>query len=117
MGLFQKFPKNFSDSIDGGLHRTFGAPVYLGNLRKRKTIQGIEQKPLPLSVGAERQHGQKFIQRFPLANQFLRRGTIGQAALRGDYVLVKLASVPVPPLFVGKVLRLVVLSSVQIFGV
>ena len=37
----------------------------------------MEQKPLPLGVGAERQHRQNFIQRFPLADQFFRRGAVG----------------------------------------
>ena len=59
-------------------------------------------------VGTECQHHQNFIQRFPLADQFLRGGAVGQAALRSDYVLVKFAPVPMPPLFVGKVLRFVV---------
>ena len=71
-------------------------------------MQGIEQEPLPLGVGTECQHRQNFIQRFPLTNQILRGGAVGQAALRGDYVLVKLSPVPVTPLFMGKVLRLVV---------
>ena len=56
----------------------------------------MEQKPLPLGVGAERQHRQNFIQRFPLADQFLRGGAVGQAALGTDYVLVTLAPVPIP---------------------
>ena len=34
--------------------------------------------------------------RFPLADQFLRGGAAGQAALGGDYVLVTLAPVPIP---------------------
>ena len=56
----------------------------------------MEQKPLPLGVGAERQHRQNFIQRFPLADQFFRGGAVGQAALGADYVLVTLAPVPIP---------------------
>ena len=108
MGLFQKFPKNFSGSVDGGLYRTFGTAAHLGNLRIGEIMQGVEQKPLPLGGGAERQHRQNFIQRFPLADQFLRGSTIGQAALGADYVLVTLAPVPMPPLFMGKVFRLVV---------
>ena len=108
MGLFPEFLKSFSDSVDGSLYRTFGTTAHLGNLRIAEIVQRIEQEPLPLGVGAERQHRQNFIQRFPLADQFLRGSTVGQAALGADYVLITLTPIPVPPLFMGKVLRLVV---------
>ena len=58
------------DSVDGGLHRTFGTAAQLGNLRIAEIMQGIEQEPLPLGIGAERQHRQNFVQRFPMADQF-----------------------------------------------
>ena len=56
------------------------------------------RKPLPLGRSAEGQHRQNFDQRFLLADQFLRGGAVGQNALGGNYVLVTLAPVPVPPL-------------------
>ena len=62
-------------------------------------VQRIKQKPLPLGGGAEGQHRQNFVQRFLLADQFLRGGTVRQNALDSNYVLVTLAPVPVPPLF------------------
>ena len=61
-------------------------------------VQRIKQKPLPLGGGAEGQHRQNFVQRFLLADQFLRGGAVGQNALGGNYVLVTLAPVPMPPL-------------------
>ena len=96
MGLFPEFLKSFSDSVDGSLYRTFGTTAHLGNLHIAEIVQGIEQEPLPLGVGAERQNRQNFIQCFPLADQFFRGGAIGQAALGADYVLVTLAPVPIP---------------------
>ncbi len=95
MGLFPEFLKSFSDSVDGSLYRTFGTTAHLGNLHIAEIVQGIEQEPLPLGVGAERQNRQNFIHRFPLTDQFLRCGTVGQAALRSDYVFVTLAPVPI----------------------
>ena len=62
-------------------------------------VQRIKQKPLPLGGGAEGQHRQNFVHRFLLADQFLRGGAVGQNALGGNYVLVTLAPVPMPPLF------------------
>ena len=85
-----------------------GAAAHLGNLRIAEIIQGIEQEPFPLGGSAESQHRQDFIQCFPLANQFFRCGAVGQAALRGDYVLVKFAAIPMPPLFMEQVLRFVI---------
>ena len=76
-----------------------GAAAPPSNLRIAVIIQRIEQKPLPLGGSTEGQHRQNFIQRLPLADQFLRGGTVGQNAMGGDYVLVTLASVPAPPLF------------------
>ncbi len=61
-------------------------------------VQRIKQKPLPLGGGAEGQHRQNFVHRFLLADQFLRGGAVGQNALGGNYVLVTLAPVPMPPL-------------------
>ena len=65
-------------------------------------VQRIKQKPLPLGGGAEGQHRQNFIQRFLLADQFLRGSAVGQKTLGGDYVLVTFASVPMPPLLAVK---------------
>ena len=76
-----------------------GAAAPPSNLRIAEIVQRIEQKPLPLGRCAEGQHRQNFIQRFLLADQFLRGGAVGQNALGGNYVLVTLAPVPVPPLF------------------
>ena len=69
------------------------------DLRIAVIVQRIEQKPLPLGFGAEGQHRHNFIQRLPLADQFLRGGAVGQNALGGNYVFVTLAPVPMPPLF------------------
>ena len=63
-----------------------GAAAYPTNLRIAVIVQRIEQKPLPLGGGAEGQHCQNFIQRFLLADQFLRGGTVGQNTLGGDSV-------------------------------
>ena len=57
------------------------------DLRIAVIVQRIEQKPLPLGFGAEGQHRHNFIQRLPLADQFLRGGAVGQNALGGDYVM------------------------------
>ena len=76
-----------------------GAAAPPSNLRIAEIVQRIEQKPLPLGRCAEGQHRQNFIQRFLLADQLLRGGTVGQNTLGGNYVLVTLAPVPVPPLF------------------
>ena len=106
--FFEEFHKLFADGLNAVMDSSLGTVLHLGNLRIAEIVQRIEQKPLPLGGGAERQHRQNFIQRFPLAYQFLRGSTIGQAALGADYVLVTLAPVPMPPLFMGKVFRLVV---------
>ena len=45
-------------------------------------------------------------QSFPLTYNVLRGGLIGQQPLGSSYVLVKLAAVPMPPPFVGKILSL-----------
>ena len=75
-----------------------GAAAHLPNFCIAVIVQRIEQKPLLLGVGAEGQHCQNFIQRFLLTDQFFRGGAVGQNALGGNYVLVTLAPVPVPPL-------------------
>ena len=46
-------------------------------------MNAVEQEPLPLGKSAEHQHRQNFIQSFPLAGQFLRRGAVWQTALGG----------------------------------
>ena len=61
-------------------------------------VQRIKQKPLPLGGGAEGQHRQNFVHRFLLADQFLRGCAVGQNALGGNYVLVTLMAIPMPPL-------------------
>ena len=105
MGLFPEFLKSFSDSVDGSLYRTFGTTAHLGNLHIAEIVQGIEQEPLPLGVGAERQNRQNFIHRFPLTDQFLRCGTVGQATSTDTNLPLILMVISI------------VLSSVQIFGV
>ena len=75
--LFPEFPENIFDGVDGLSDRTFGTAAHLGNLRIAEIIQRIEQEPLPLGGSAESQHRQNFIQRFPLADQFFRRGAVG----------------------------------------
>ena len=75
-----------------------GAAAHSPNLRIAVIIQRIEQKTLSLGGSAESQHIQSFTQCFPLADQLLRGGAVGQNALGGDYVLVTLAPVPMPPL-------------------
>ncbi len=72
------------------------------NFRIAEIVQRIEQKPLPLGRRTEGQHRQNFIQRFLLADQFLRGGAVGQNALGGNYVFVTLAPVPMPPLLAVK---------------
>ena len=92
-----------------------GATAYFGHFVIAEIIQGMEQKPLPLLLGTKGQYRHNLVQRFPLANHILRGGTVvGQAALGGNYVLVIAAPVPMPPLFMGKVLRLTV-SPVKVF--
>ena len=76
-----------------------GAAAQLPNFRIAVIVQRIEQKPLPLGLGAEVQHRQNFLQRLLLADQFLRGSAVGQNALGSDYVLVTFAPIPVPPLF------------------
>ena len=49
-----------------------GAAAQMPNFRIAVIVQRIEQKPLPLGFGAEGQHRQNFLQRFLLADQFLR---------------------------------------------
>ena len=80
--------------MDGSL----GAAAHFSDFRIAIIVQRIEQKPFPLGLGAEGQHRQNFLQRFPLAYQFLRGGAVGQNTLGGDYVLVTFAPIPVPPL-------------------
>ena len=75
------------------------AAAQLPNFRIAVIVQRIEQKTLPLGLGAEGQHRHHFIQRLPLADQFLRGGTVGQNALGGDYVLVTFTPILMPPLF------------------
>ena len=75
-----------------------GAAAQPPNLRIAVIVERIEQKPLPLGRRTEGQNRQNFLQSFLLADQFLRSGAVGQTALGGNYVLVTLVSVPVPPL-------------------
>ena len=49
-----------------------GAAAHPPNLRIAEIVQRIEQKPLPLGRRTEGQHRQNFLQRFLLADQFLR---------------------------------------------
>ena len=95
----EKFEKLFPNALDAVIDCGLGAAAPPSNLRIAVIVQRIEQKPLPLGGSTEGQHRQNFIQRFLLADQFLRGGAVGQNALGGNYVLVTLAPVPVPPLF------------------
>jgi hypothetical protein len=143
--FFEEFHKLFADGLNAVMDSSLGTVLHLGNLRIAEIVQRIEQEPLPLGVGTERQNRQNFIQRFPLADQFLWGGAVGQAALGGDYVLVIFAPVPIPltlpvefpivPLGLFQIVSnlaltstetnrplilmviSIVLSSVQIFGV
>ena len=94
----EKFEKLFPNTLNAVMDCGLGAAAQMPNFRIAVIVQRIEQKPLPLGLGAEGQHRQNFIQRFLLADQFLRGGAVGQNALGGNYVLVTLAPVPVPPL-------------------
>ena len=76
--LSEIFQKLFSDSIDTFKNRNIGASADFSYLLIAKIVERMEQEPLPLGIGTKRQHRQNFIQRFPLADQFLRRGTVGQ---------------------------------------
>lgn len=71
--LFEIFPHRH----DAVTYCVLGATAHFSNLHIAEIVQRIEQEPLPLGVGTERQHRQNFIQRFPLADQFFRRGAVG----------------------------------------
>ena len=71
-------------------------------------VQGIEQEPAALGLGAGVQDGHQLAQRFHAAQVFLRRFAVDTHALGSNYVFVKLPAIPMPPLFMGQVLGLVV---------
>lgn len=67
-----------------------------------------------MRLGAAVQNRKQFMERFFPAKIVLRRFTISAHALGKSYVLVKLPSVPMPPLLMCKVFRLVV-GAVKLF--
>ena len=98
--VFEKILKLFSGRLHGIPHGVLGAAVQPGDLLIAQSVQRVEQEPAALCGGAALQHGKQFVQRFPPANVLLWRFLVG-AALGGDYVLVKLPYVPMPPLLMG----------------
>ena len=94
----EKLEKLFPNTLNAVMDCGLGAAAHQPNLRIAEIIQRIERKPLPLGLGTEGQHRQNFLQRFLLADLFLRGGRGRQMALGGYYVLVTFAPVPVPPL-------------------
>ena len=93
---------------NGALHRTLGAAAQGSDFRKTQPVQGIEQEPAALGLGAGVQDGHQLPQRFHAAKVVLRRFAVDTHALGGNYVLVKLPAIPVPPLLMEQVLGLVV---------
>ena len=86
----------------------FGAAAQHTNLCKAQSLKRIEQEPAALGLGTGVQNSHQLMQRFHAAKVFLRRFAVNAHALGKSYVLVKLPPVPMPPLFMGKVFRLVI---------
>ena len=112
MGLFPKFLKFFLDRIDRSLDSSLRASTQLSDFLIAEIIQSMEQKPLPLFLGAEGQYSHNLVQRFPLADHILRGGQVRQVSLGSNYVLVKFALIPMPPLFMIEIFCLA-FASVQ----
>jgi len=80
----------------------FRAMTHFSHFVIAEIIECVEQKPLPLFLGAKGQYGHDLIKSFPPANHILWGGTIWQAALSGNYVLVPFPSIPIPLLLTVK---------------
>ncbi len=87
---------------------TLEQPHTVPDLRKGQPVQGIEQEPAALGLGAGVQDGHQLAQRFHAAKVFLRRFAVDTYALGGNYVFVKLPAIPMPPLLMGQVFGFVV---------
>ena len=111
----QIFFENFSDSLNGIAHGIFGTAVHRSDLVIGVLINRIEQKTLPLNRRTTIQNGQELCQGFPLANDVLRSGLVGQKSLGGNYVFVELTIILMPSLFMVKILGLA-LALVVTFG-
>ena len=77
---YTPFPDFFENIFDSGnrlLYCPFRAAAQRSNIRIAEVIQNMEQKPLPLLLGAEGQYRHNLVQRFPLADHILRGGTVG----------------------------------------
>jgi hypothetical protein len=92
--VFEEFQKNFSDRFNGITHSVLGASADFSDFLIAEIIESMEQKPLPLLLGAESQHRQDFPAGFHAAHILLRRFAAGQTSLGDNYVLVIAALVP-----------------------
>jgi hypothetical protein len=92
--LSEKFQKLFSDSFDTFKNRYIGASADFSYFLIAKIVERMEQKPLPLFLGAKRQYRQDFPAGFHTTHILLRRFTVGQPALGNNYVLVIASLVP-----------------------
>jgi hypothetical protein len=92
--LPEKFQKFFSDSRDAFENRNIRASADFSDFLIAEIVESMEQKPLPLLLGAESQHRKNFPAGFHAANILLWRFAIGQTALGDNYVLVIATLVP-----------------------
>ena len=83
--LSEIFQKLFSDSIDTFKNRNIGASADFSYLLIAKIVERMEQKPLPLFLGAECQDRQDFPAGFHAAHILLRRFAVGQTPLGDNY--------------------------------
>ena len=96
------------DRLDTLKDRRLGAAVQVGDFRIAHAVQRIEQKSAALCLGAAIQNRKQLVQRFFSTEIVLREFAEHAHALGKDDALVKLAPIPMTPLFVGEVFFLVV---------
>ena len=97
--IFEKSLKNFSDCYNRIPHSIFGTATQLSDFFIAEIVQSMKQKPLPLLLGAEGQYRHDLVQGFPLADYIFWGGTVGQASLGSNYVLVTFPAISIPLLF------------------